>query len=327
MALGVGVLAERSDSEVSDCSRIFVWLQSIVVIFEQYDHDHDGFISMEENLEQDKHIADEQGKPFDEVRDVSRKFDVMAHPAQTTSHLFTCSLLQQPLLLAHSIRVLLGFDCCDHFEQEHSRRSFERADLDKDGRVSLEEMATPKPPEEHCKDLYGQYAEYDGVQSCRCMKSYTADAEGTCIKGTTEVCVKQFGPFAEFDGVNTCICKNGTIPDANGTCIQGSDVACKDQFGPLALFNSTSSTCACSIGSVPDLNSTCVPGSNEQCQEWYGPNTAFDGNNLCVCKKGFVYADGECFRGSNKVLALPPEPTPLLLVYLVHVVSLPCSRV
>ena len=36
-------------------------------VFETYDMDHDGFITMEENLEQDKAIAEEQGKPFDEV--------------------------------------------------------------------------------------------------------------------------------------------------------------------------------------------------------------------------------------------------------------------
>ena len=42
--------------------------QALLSLFEQYDMDHDGFISMEENLEQDKVIADEQGKPFDEVQ-------------------------------------------------------------------------------------------------------------------------------------------------------------------------------------------------------------------------------------------------------------------
>ena len=36
-------------------------------LFEQYDMDRDGYISMDENLEQDKALADEQGKPFDEV--------------------------------------------------------------------------------------------------------------------------------------------------------------------------------------------------------------------------------------------------------------------
>jgi hypothetical protein len=36
-------------------------------IFEQYDEDKDQRISMEENLAQDKIIADEQQKPFDEV--------------------------------------------------------------------------------------------------------------------------------------------------------------------------------------------------------------------------------------------------------------------
>jgi hypothetical protein len=36
-------------------------------IFQQYDQDADQKISMEENLEQDKIIADEQQKPFDEV--------------------------------------------------------------------------------------------------------------------------------------------------------------------------------------------------------------------------------------------------------------------
>lgn len=36
-------------------------------VFAQYDMDHDGFITMEENIEQDRAIAEEQGKPFDEV--------------------------------------------------------------------------------------------------------------------------------------------------------------------------------------------------------------------------------------------------------------------
>ncbi len=36
-------------------------------LFEQYDMDRDGFITMDENLEQDKVMADDQGKPFDEV--------------------------------------------------------------------------------------------------------------------------------------------------------------------------------------------------------------------------------------------------------------------
>ena len=36
-------------------------------IFEQYDADADQRISMDENLAQDKIIAEEQGKPFDEV--------------------------------------------------------------------------------------------------------------------------------------------------------------------------------------------------------------------------------------------------------------------
>jgi hypothetical protein len=36
-------------------------------LFEQYDMDRDGYITMEENLEQDKVLADDQGKPFDEV--------------------------------------------------------------------------------------------------------------------------------------------------------------------------------------------------------------------------------------------------------------------
>jgi hypothetical protein len=36
-------------------------------IFEQYDEDKDQRISMEENLAQDKIIAEEQQKPFDEV--------------------------------------------------------------------------------------------------------------------------------------------------------------------------------------------------------------------------------------------------------------------
>jgi hypothetical protein len=36
-------------------------------VFQQYDMDHDGYITMEENIEQDKAIAEEQNKPFDEV--------------------------------------------------------------------------------------------------------------------------------------------------------------------------------------------------------------------------------------------------------------------
>jgi hypothetical protein len=36
-------------------------------LFEQYDMDRDGFITMDENLEQDKVMAEDQGKPFDEV--------------------------------------------------------------------------------------------------------------------------------------------------------------------------------------------------------------------------------------------------------------------
>jgi hypothetical protein len=36
-------------------------------VFQQYDLDHDGYITMEENIEQDKAIAEEQSKPFDEV--------------------------------------------------------------------------------------------------------------------------------------------------------------------------------------------------------------------------------------------------------------------
>lgn len=42
-------------------------------IFLQYDEDSDGYISMEENLKQDKVIADDEGKPFDEVRAAARK--------------------------------------------------------------------------------------------------------------------------------------------------------------------------------------------------------------------------------------------------------------
>jgi len=219
-------------------------------IFLQYDEDMDGLISMEENLAQDKVIADEEGKPFDE---------------------------------------------------EHSRMSFERTDYDKDGYVSFEEMTMPRPPEEQCKQLYGEHAEYDGARSCRCVTGYTADINGTCIKGSTEVCIKQFGPHSDFDGQNNCMCKKGYIPDANGTCVEGTDGACTVQFGEHAHYDAGNNTCVCNTGSVPDTNGTCVLASNELCQEWFGPNTAFDGQNNCVCKRGFVYADGECFRGSNKV--------------------------
>jgi len=219
-------------------------------VFNTYDMDGDGFITMEENIEQDRLIAEEQGKPFDE---------------------------------------------------SHSVSSFERTDLDKDGKVSLEEIMAPRPPEEQCKQLYGEFAEFDGVKSCKCMVGYTADVNGRCIEGSTEVCVSQFGEFARFDEINNCLCQNGTIPDTNGTCIKGDDQACASQFGSLAIFDVKNSTCVCSKGSVPDTNGTCVTASNELCMDWFGPNTAFDGENSCVCKKGFVYADGECFRGTNKV--------------------------
>ena len=42
-------------------------LQYYREIFQQYDEDADQKISMEENLAQDKIIADQQEKPFDEV--------------------------------------------------------------------------------------------------------------------------------------------------------------------------------------------------------------------------------------------------------------------
>ena len=185
--------------------------------------------------------------------------------------------------------------------QYQSRVSFEQSDSNKDGFVTLEEMTEPRPPEEKCKQLYGEHAEFDGVKSCRCVKGFTADINGTCIQGSNEVCVKQFGPLSMFDGSNNCQCKNGTIPNANGTCIEGNDAACQEQFGEHARFSVPNSTCVCEKGSVPDTNGTCVPASNELCQEWFGPNTAFDGENSCVCRKGFVFADGECFRGSNKI--------------------------
>jgi hypothetical protein len=201
--------------------------------------------------------------------------------------------------------------------QAHSVSSFEKTDLNKDGKVSLEELMAPRPPEEQCRQLYGEFADFDGVRSCKCLPGYTADINGTCIPGSTEECIKQFGQFAVFDGVNNCLCKNGTIPDVNGTCIKGTDTACQQQFGKLARFDVKNSTCVCSKGSVPDTNGTCVEASNELCQEWFGINTAFDGENSCVCKKGFVYADGECFRGTNKVCSVDiyktnfslPEPT------------------
>ena len=179
--------------------------------------------------------------------------------------------------------------------------SFERADTDADGFVSFEELTAPRSPEEQCKQLYGEFAEFDGARSCRCVRGYTADVNGTCIQGSAEVCTSQFGPHAEFDGVNNCQCKNGTISNVNGTCVEGSDEACQSMYGELAHFEKVNSSCSCSTGSVPDTNGTCVTASNELCQEWFGPNTAFNGENSCVCKKGFVYADGECFRGSNKI--------------------------
>lgn len=188
-----------------------------------------------------------------------------------------------------------------HELQAHSISSFERTDTDKDGKVTLEEIMAPRPPDDQCKQLYGDFAEFDGSKSCKCLPGYTADVNGTCIKGSDEVCVSQFGEFAHFDGVNSCLCNNGTIPDANGTCIKGTDASCQEQFGELAKFSVANSTCVCSKGSVPDTNGTCVAANNDLCMEWFGPNTAFDGENSCVCKKGFVYADGECYRGTNKV--------------------------
>ena len=179
--------------------------------------------------------------------------------------------------------------------------SFERADTNKDSFVSFEELTAPRSPEEQCKQLYGEYAEYDGAKSCRCVKGYTADVNGTCIQGSKEVCTSQFGEHAEFDGINNCQCKNGTISNVNGTCVEGTDSACQSMYGELAQFQKSNSSCACNTGSVPDTNGTCVTASNELCQEWFGPNTVFNGENSCVCKKGFVYADGECFRGSNKI--------------------------
>jgi hypothetical protein len=47
-------------------------------LFEQYDMDRDGFITMDENLEQDKVLADDQGKPFDEVWRTSQLKDMLA---------------------------------------------------------------------------------------------------------------------------------------------------------------------------------------------------------------------------------------------------------
>lgn len=185
--------------------------------------------------------------------------------------------------------------------QVQSRLSFERADSDKDGFVSFEELTAPRSPEEQCKQLYGEFAEYDGARSCRCVTGYTADVNGTCIKGSNEVCTMQFGPHAEFDGINNCQCKNGTISNVNGTCVEGTDQACQAMYGELAHFEKTNSSCACNNGSVPDSNGTCVTASNELCMEWFGPNTVFNGINSCVCKKGFVYADGECFKGNNKI--------------------------
>jgi hypothetical protein len=185
--------------------------------------------------------------------------------------------------------------------QAQSRASFERADTDKDGFVSFDELTAPRSPEEQCKQLYGEYAEYDGASSCRCVKGYTADVNGTCIQGSSDVCTAQFGPHAEFDGINNCQCKNGTISNVNGTCVEGTDAACQSMYGELAHYEQSNSSCACNKGSVPDSNGTCVTASTELCQEWFGPNTVFNGENSCVCKKGFVYADGECFRGSNKI--------------------------
>jgi hypothetical protein len=54
-------------------------------LFEQYDMDRDGFITMDENLEQDKVMADEQGKPFDEVRRILQKLILALAPARRYS--------------------------------------------------------------------------------------------------------------------------------------------------------------------------------------------------------------------------------------------------
>jgi hypothetical protein len=185
--------------------------------------------------------------------------------------------------------------------QVQSRLTFERADSDKDGFVSFEEVTAPRSPEQQCKQLYGEFAEYDGARSCRCVTGYTADVNGTCIQGRNQACTMLFGPHAEFDGINNCQCKNSTISNVNGTCVEGTDQACQAMYGELAHFEKTNGSCACNNGSVPDSNGTCVTASKWLCMEWFGPNTVFNGINSCVCKKGFVYADGECFKGNNKI--------------------------
>ena len=79
-------------------------------VLETYDTDHDGLISMDENLEQDKIIAADSGKPFDEVQPpwpaftIPRRSLLAANPASVASsgdhetHACTTPLLVQPLL-------------------------------------------------------------------------------------------------------------------------------------------------------------------------------------------------------------------------------------
>jgi hypothetical protein len=63
----VHVASAQGPAEVVEEELTEDQLQYYRDIFQQYDEDADQRISMEENLEQDKIIAEEQQKPFDEV--------------------------------------------------------------------------------------------------------------------------------------------------------------------------------------------------------------------------------------------------------------------
>ena len=76
-------------------------------IFEQYDADADQRISMDENLAQDKIIAEEQGKPFDEV----------------SCGLVPCECQARRQCTAHEIMLISRADCADDAFGGGGRRS------------------------------------------------------------------------------------------------------------------------------------------------------------------------------------------------------------
>lgn len=61
-------------------------------VLETYDTNHDGLISMDENLEQDKIIAEESGKPFDEVQPRKPACTTPAVPSSQLSPRHSCML-------------------------------------------------------------------------------------------------------------------------------------------------------------------------------------------------------------------------------------------